>query len=60
MKASLHTSLNESTALEEFHERCWTDGLPVVIPTLERVEAMIMGGGIEPDIILGAVGPGYA
>jgi hypothetical protein len=60
MKASLHTSYDESTALEELHERGWTDGLPVVIPTPERVEAMIAGGGIEPDIILGAVGPGYA
>ncbi len=59
MKASLHTSYDESTALEELHERRWTDGLPVVVPTLERVEAMIMGGGVEPDIILGAVGPGY-
>lgn len=60
MKARLHTSLDEATALEELHERGWTDGLPVVIPTPERVEAMVFGGGIEPDIILGAVGPGYA
>jgi hypothetical protein len=60
VKARLHASLDEATALEEIHARGWTDGLPVVIPTPERVEAMIMGGGIEPDIILGAVGPGYA
>ena len=60
MKSRLHTSYDEATALEELHERRWTDGLPVVIPTPERVEAMVFGGGIEPDIILGAVGPGYA
>ncbi|MGD9933760.1 MAG: hypothetical protein AB7T37_08560 [Dehalococcoidia bacterium] len=60
MKSRLHTSYDEATALEELHERRWTDGLPVVIPTPERVEAMVFGGGIEPDIMLGAVGPGYA
>lgn len=59
MKARLHTSYDEATALEEFHARGWTDGLPVVIPTAERVEAMLLGGGFEPDIILGSVGPGY-
>ncbi len=60
MKSRLHTTYDEATALEELHERGWTDGLPVVIPTPARVEAMLAGGGIEPDIILGAVGPGYA
>jgi hypothetical protein len=60
VKARLHTSLDEATALEEIHERGWTDGLPVVIPTVERVEAMLAGAGMDSDIILGAVGPGYA
>jgi hypothetical protein len=59
VKSRLHTSYDESTALEELHERGWTDGLPVVVPTPERVLAMIGGGGIDPDIVLGAVGPGY-
>ena len=60
MKSRLHTSFDETTALEEMHERRWTDGLPVVIPTPQRVEAMLAGGGLDSDIILGAVGPGYA
>ena len=60
MKSRLHTSLDEATALEELHERGWTDGLPVVIPTVERVEQMLAGAGMDSDIILGAVGPGYA
>lgn len=59
MKARLHSARDEAAALEELHIRGWTDGLPVVIPTPERVEAMIAGGGIDPDIILGSVGPGY-
>ncbi len=59
MKARHHSSPDESSALEELHERGWTDGLPVVVPTPERVERMILGGGLDPDIILGSVGPSY-
>ncbi|MFN0093559.1 MAG: hypothetical protein ACKVVT_02125 [Dehalococcoidia bacterium] len=59
LKARLHQAPDEAFALEELHARGWTDGLPVVIPTPERVEVMIAGGGIDPDIILGAVGPGF-
>jgi hypothetical protein len=57
MGAALHTARDEATALEAMHARGWTDGLPVVIPTPERVEAMLAVGGLDPDIILGAVGP---
>ena len=53
MKSRLHTTRDEATALEELHERGWTDGLPVVIPTPERVEAMIAGSGIDAVIVLG-------
>ncbi len=59
MKSRTHSSYDEATALEEIHERGWTDGLPVVVPTPARVAAMLAGGGIDPDIILGSVGPGY-
>ena len=60
MSARLHQAVDEASALEEFHRRGWTDGLPVVIPTTERVAAMILGGGLDPDIQLGEVGPAYA
>jgi hypothetical protein len=30
-------------AVELFYQRNWTDGLPVVLPTRRRVEAMIRG-----------------
>lgn len=59
MRARRHSSFDEETALEELHERGWTDGLPVVIPIPERVEAMLLGGGLDDDIILGVVGPGF-
>ncbi|MFN0145351.1 MAG: hypothetical protein ACKVT1_02480 [Dehalococcoidia bacterium] len=59
MKARLHHAPDEAIALEAFHERGWTDGLPVVIPTPERVDQMILGGGLDPDLVLGSVGPGF-
>ena len=43
--------------LEDMFERGWTDGLPVVPPTPERVEAML--GGRDPAPSLGAVPPGH-
>src|SRR5215831_4677333 len=42
--------------IEEMFERGWTDGLPVVPPTPERVEAML--GGSDPSASLGLVPPG--
>ena len=41
--------------LEEMFERGWSDGLPVIPPTPERVEAML--GGRDPLASLGAVPP---
>lgn len=42
-------------AQEDYFERGWTDGLPVVPPTLERVEAMLAASGLEPGALLGSV-----
>ncbi len=40
-----------------FLERGWTDGLPVVPPTPERVEAMLAGIDAEPDLVVGKIPP---
>ena len=40
-------------AVELFHERGWTDGLPIVPPTEERVRAMLETSGCAPDELLG-------
>ncbi len=40
-----------------FLERGWTDGLPVVPPTPERVEAMLGGIDAEPDLVVGKIPP---
>lgn len=44
--------------LEEMFERGWTDGLPVVPPTRERVEAML--GERDPARRLGVLAPAMA
>ena len=44
-------------AVELFFERGWTDGLPVVLPTRRRVEAMIAHAGRDPQESLGPVPP---
>ena len=41
--------------LEEMFDRGWSDGLPVIPPTRERVESML--GGRDPDESLGPVPP---
>ena len=48
---------DESAALEALHDANATDGLPVVIPTAPRVERMVLASGLDPDMLLGAVGP---
>jgi len=50
---------DEEAALEELHRLGCTDGLPVVIPTAERVNRMILASGLEADIMLGTMGPGH-
>jgi hypothetical protein len=42
--------------IEEMFERGWTDGLPVVPPTADRVEAML--GGCDGQVSLGLIPPG--
>jgi hypothetical protein len=36
-----------------FRDRGWTDGLPVVAPTPDRVEAMLEWAGMPPDHVVG-------
>jgi hypothetical protein len=38
-----------------FYERGWTDGLPVILPTEERVRKMLAGTGRPPDEVVGEV-----
>ena len=48
---------DEAAAMEQLHELGCTDGLPVVIPTEERVTRMVLASGQEGDMALGQMGP---
>ncbi len=47
-------------AIEACFDRGWTDGLPVVPPTAERVLRMLQGTTRRPDEVLGLVPPDLA
>jgi hypothetical protein len=55
--AGLLNAQDEATALELLHEMACTDGLPVVVPTAERVERMVVATGLDGDLVLGEMGP---
>jgi len=58
LRSARVSAKDEDAALELLFARGWTDGLPVVVPTPARVEAMLaFAGGLDPDVVLGAVGP---
>ncbi len=48
-------TLDESAVQEHFFEQGWTDGFPIVPPTMDRVLAMLAGGWVDAEEIIGAV-----
>lgn len=52
------TAVDEAAALEWLHEQRCTDGLPVVIPTEDRVARMVLASGLDGALSLGTMGPG--
>lgn len=53
----LLSAVDEHSALEQLHEMGCTDGLPVVIPTADRVARMVLASGYDGDLVLGEIGP---
>lgn len=53
----LLSAADEAAALEQLHELGCTDGLPVVIPTSDRVERMVLAVGHPAETALGQMGP---
>lgn len=45
--------------LDHFTTRNWTDGLPIVPPTLERVDRMLEHVDRDPEEVLGVAAPAY-
>lgn len=48
---------DEEAAAEHLLAWGWTDGLPIVVPTVDRVERMCAGAVHAPDDVLGSVAP---
>ncbi|MDA0979294.1 MAG: hypothetical protein O3B72_12090 [Proteobacteria bacterium] len=53
------TANDEAAALEQLHASGCTDGLPVIIPTAERVSRMVLASGQDADMVLGTMGPAH-
>ena len=47
----------EGQVNEMFYRRGWTDGLPIVAPTMARVDAMLRAGGQPRALVLGEAEP---
>jgi hypothetical protein len=43
---------NEDNLQRLFYERGWTDGLPIILPTEERVKKMLAGTSASPDEVV--------
>jgi hypothetical protein len=46
---------SEDSLQRLFYERGWTDGLPIVLPTEERVKKMLAGTNASPDDIVAEI-----
>ena len=55
LAAQRHPYADYDELLEDYYERGWTDGLPVVPPTPEKVEAFLAAAGLAPDEVIGEV-----
>ena len=49
LKSRRHSVSDLAGAIELCYTNGWTDGLPVVPPTAERIVAMLEAAGLEPD-----------
>jgi hypothetical protein len=55
LRAPRHAYGDYAELLEDYYERGWTDGLPVVPPTPELVEAFLGSAELAPDELIGTV-----
>ena len=49
LKSRRHTVNDLAGAIELCYTNGWTDGLPVIPPTAERIVAMLEAGGVAPE-----------
>lgn len=58
--ATRHTLTSTDDPIQYCYDRGWTDGLPVVPPTEERVAAMLGGTGLPRDLAIAKIPPAWA
>lgn len=56
---SKQVEVDEDDVQRLFYERGWTDGLPIVPPTPERVLRALAGTDLPPGQVIGGVGPKF-
>src|SRR5512132_961245 len=49
LQSRRHTAQDLSDAIELCYTNGWTDGLPVIPPTADRIEAMLNAAGLDPQ-----------
>jgi hypothetical protein len=49
LQSRRHTVQDLSDAIELCFTNGWTDGLPVIPPTADRIEAMLNAAGLDPQ-----------
>jgi hypothetical protein len=55
LRAPRHEYRDYADLLDDYYERGWTDGLPVVPPTPELVEEFLASAELDPDVVMGTV-----
>ena len=55
LAATEHAFRDEEDLQESYHANGWTDGLPIVAPTPDRVAEFLAAAGLAPDALLGEV-----
>ena len=43
--------------IDQYYRQGWTDGLPIIPPTEQRVEEMVRASGLAPEAVMGRVAP---
>jgi hypothetical protein len=55
LRSARHDVASLEEAIELYHAKGWTDGLPVIPPTEERVRAFVEAAGRGPQEVLGVI-----
>ena len=55
LQAPRHEYLDVDALVDDYHERGWTDGLPIIAPTPEKVARFLAAAGLRGDEVLGTV-----